>query len=71
VGRLDFGGGAGNWTPDTTDMSLPINPSCFLDKTNFNNLVNDLLRRSEIRFCDLLRLFLLVLPREGHGDGND
>ena len=70
-GETKYGGGAGNRTPDTTDMRLPANPSCFLDKSKFNNLVNTLLRRSEIRFCDLLRLFLLVLPQEWHGDGKD
>ena len=67
-GRLYFGGGAGNRTPDTTDMSLPLNPSCFIDKSQFNNLINTLLRREKVRFCDLLRLFLLVLPREWHGE---
>ena len=70
-GRLYFGGGAGNRTPDTTDMRLPPNHSCFLDISQFNNLINTLLRRKEIRFCDLLRLFLLVLPREWHGEDNN
>jgi len=52
-------------------MRLPPNHPCFLNKSNFNNLVNNLLSRSEIRLCDLLRLFLLVLPQEWHGEGND
>jgi hypothetical protein len=70
VGRLDFGGGAGNRTLDTTDMRLPPNPACLLDKSQFNNLINTLLRRKEIRLCDLLRLFLLIMPQEWHGEGN-
>ena len=37
-------------------MRLLDSLSCLLDKSNFNNLINKLLRRSEIGLCDLLRL---------------
>ena len=36
----------------------------FLDKSKIDNIVKDILGRSEIRLFDLLRLFLSVMTQE-------
>jgi hypothetical protein len=36
----------------------------FSNKSKIDNIVKDILGRSEIRLCDLLRLFLLVMTQE-------
>jgi hypothetical protein len=46
-------------------MRRPYSPFCILDKSKFNNLINNLLSRSEIRICDLLRLFCWFCLKNG------
>jgi hypothetical protein len=49
----NYGGGAGNRTPDTTDMRFSASPTCFLNKSEIDNLVNCLLRRNEVHIYDV------------------
>ena len=50
--------------PGHYGYELSRNPSCFLNKSKIYNVVKDIFGRSEMRRCDLLRLFLFILTQE-------